>query len=377
MDINNKFLDHAYGYDDVSIVPGEFTINPELADTKFKIQELEFDIPVLASAMDAVVSPEFAINFNSKGGLAVLNLEGIYTKYNDYIEPLESVISAKENESTSIMQKVYSKDIDENLVAERVKEIKEKSSICAVSVTPANTKRLSPIAIEAGADIIVVQSTVTTPRHFSKSITGLNMSDLKKQIKIPLIVGNCVSYNVALEFMNTGVDGILVGVGPGAACTTREVTGLGVPQVTATIDCSSARDTYFKETGRYVSIITDGGIRTGGDFCKSFASGADAVMIGTPLAQTEEAPGKGFNWGMATPDPALPRGTRVSVGRKWALDILLNGPSSTSDGTQNFMGALKNCMGFVGAYSIKDMHNAKMIVAPSIKTEGKFFQLRK
>ena len=249
MDISNKFLDHAYGYDDVSIVPGEFTINPELADTKFKIQELEFDIPVLASAMDAVVSPEFAINFNSKGGLAVLNLEGIYTKYNDYIEPLESVISAKENESTSIMQKIYSKDIDENLVAERVKEIKEKSSICAVSVTPANTKRLSPIAIEAGADIIVVQSTVTTPRHFSKSITGLNMSDLKKQIKIPLIVGNCVSYNVALEFMNTGVDAILVGVGPGAACTTREVTGLGVPQVTATIDCSLARDTYFKETG--------------------------------------------------------------------------------------------------------------------------------
>ena len=194
---------------------------------------------------------------------------------------------------------------------------------------------------EAGADIIVVQSTVTTPRHFSKSITGLNMSELKKQIKIPLIVGNCVSYNVALEFMNTGVDGILVGVGPGAACTTREVTGLGVPQVTATIDCSMARDTYFKETGRYVSIITDGGIRTGGDFCKSFASGADAVMIGTPLAQTEEAPGSGFNWGMASPDPALPRGTRVSVGRKWTLDTLLHGPSSTSDGTQNFMGALK------------------------------------
>tara|TARA_B100000073_G_scaffold223053_2_gene185810 strand:- start:487 stop:1614 length:1128 start_codon:yes stop_codon:yes gene_type:complete len=368
-------LEHAYGYDDVAIVPGEFTINPELAETKFKIHELEFEIPVLASAMDAVVSPSFAAEFNKKGGLAVLNLEGVYTKYNDYDDVLNSIISSKPEDSTSIMQSVYNQEISEELVAKRVQEIKSNNVMCAVSVTPQNTKRLSPIAIEAGADIIVVQSTVTTPRHFSRSITGLNMTDLKKQIKVPLIVGNCVSYNVALEFMNTGVDGILVGVGPGAACTTREVTGLGVPQVTATLNCSKARDDYFNETGRYVSIITDGGIRTGGDFCKSFASGADAVMIGTPLAQTQEAPGKGFNWGMATADQSLPRGTRVSVGTRWSLDTLLNGPSSTSDGTQNFMGALKNCMGFVGAYSIRDMHKAQMIVAPSIKTEGKFFQL--
>ncbi|MBG74093.1 MAG: GuaB3 family IMP dehydrogenase-related protein [Chloroflexi bacterium] len=368
-------LEHAYGYDDVAIVPGEFTINPELAETKFKIHELEFEMPVLASAMDAVVSPSFAVEFNKKGGLAVLNLEGVYTKYNDYEDVLNSIISSKPEDSTSIMQTVYNQEISEELVAKRVQEIKSNNVMCAVSVTPQNTKRLSPIAIEAGADIIVVQSTVTTPRHFSRSITGLNMTDLKKQIKVPLIVGNCVSYNVALEFMNTGVDGILVGVGPGAACTTREVTGLGVPQVTATLNCSKARDDYFNETGRYVSIITDGGIRTGGDFCKSFASGADAVMIGTPLAQTQEAPGKGFNWGMATADQSLPRGTRVSVGTRWSLDTLLNGPSSTSDGTQNFMGALKNCMGFVGAYSIRDMHKAQMIVAPSIKTEGKFFQL--
>ena len=368
-------LEHAYGYDDVAIVPGEFTINPELAETKFKIHELEFEMPVLASAMDAVVSPSFAVEFNKKGGLAVLNLEGVYTKYNDYEDVLNSIISSKPEDSTSIMQTVYNQEISEELVAKRVQEIKSNNVMCAVSVTPQNTKRLSPIAIEAGADIIVVQSTVTTPRHFSRSITGLNMTDLKKQIKVPLIVGNCVSYNVALEFMNTGVDGILVGVGPGAACTTREVTGLGVPQVTATLNCSKARDDYFNETGRYVSIITDGGIRTGGDFCKSFASGADAVMIGTPLAQTQEAPGKGFNWGMATTDQSLPRGTRVSVGTRWSLDTLLNGPSSTSDGTQNFMGALKNCMGFVGAYSIRDMHKAQMIVAPSIKTEGKFFQL--
>ena len=368
-------LEHAYGYDDVAIVPGEFTINPELAETKFKIHELEFEMPVLASAMDAVVSPSFAVEFNKKGGLAVLNLEGVYTKYNDYDDVLNSIVSGKPEDSTSIMQSVYNQEISEELVAKRVQEIKSNNVMCAVSVTPQNTKRLSPIAIEAGADIIVVQSTVTTPRHFSRSITGLNMTDLKKQIKVPLIVGNCVSYNVALEFMNTGVDGILVGVGPGAACTTREVTGLGVPQVTATLNCSKARDDYYNETGRYVSIITDGGIRTGGDFCKSFASGADAVMIGTPLAQTQEAPGKGFNWGMATADQSLPRGTRVSVGTRWSLDTLLNGPSSTSDGTQNFMGALKNCMGFVGAYSIRDMHKAQMIVAPSIKTEGKFFQL--
>ena len=373
--MRSLLLEHAYGYDDVAIVPGEFTINPELAETKFKIQELEFDLPVLASAMDAVVSPSFAVQFNKKGGLGVLNLEGIYTKYSDYEDVLESIISSEPEKATSIMQSVYNKEISEKLVAERVQEIKSNNVICAVSVTPQNTKRLSPIAIEAGADIIVVQSTVTTPRHFSRSITGLNMTELKKQIKVPLIVGNCVSYNVALEFMNTGVDGILVGVGPGAACTTREVTGLGVPQVTATLNCSKARDDYFEETGRYVSIITDGGIRTGGDFCKSFAAGADAVMIGTPLAQTEEAPGSGFNWGMATADQSLPRGTRVSVGTRWSLETLLNGPSTTSDGTQNFMGALKNCMGFVGAYSIRDMHKAEMIVAPSIKTEGKFFQL--
>ncbi|MFL2762813.1 MAG: GuaB3 family IMP dehydrogenase-related protein [Dehalococcoidia bacterium] len=373
--MRSLLLEHAYGYDDVAIVPGEFTINPELAETKFKIQELEFDLPVLASAMDAVVSPSFAVQFNQKGGLGVLNLEGIYTKYPDYKDVLESIISSEPEKATSIMQSVYNKEISEKLVAERVQEIKSNNVICAVSVTPQNTKRLSPIAIEAGADIIVVQSTVTTPRHFSRSITGLNMTELKKQIKVPLIVGNCVSYNVALEFMNTGVDGILVGVGPGAACTTREVTGLGVPQVTATLNCSKARDDYFEETGRYVSIITDGGIRTGGDFCKSFTAGADAVMIGTPLAQTEEAPGSGFNWGMATADQSLPRGTRVSVGTRWSLETLLNGPSTTSDGTQNFMGALKNCMGFVGAYSIRDMHKAEMIVAPSIKTEGKFFQL--
>tara|TARA_B110000116_G_scaffold31783_1_gene23979 strand:- start:1268 stop:2383 length:1116 start_codon:yes stop_codon:yes gene_type:complete len=370
-------LEHAYGYDDVAIVPGEFTINPELADTKFKINELEFDLPILASAMDAVVSPSFAVDFSKKGGLGVLNLEGIYTKYEDYSEVLESIISSDPDKSTSIMQQVYNQEISEDLIAKRIQEIKSKNVMCAVSITPANTKRLSPIAIEAGADVIVVQSTVTTPRHFSRSITGLNMTELKKQIKVPLIVGNCVSYNVALEFMHTGVDGILVGVGPGAACTTREVTGLGVPQVTATLDCSRARDSYFEETGRYVSIITDGGIRTGGDFCKSFTSGADAVMIGTPLAQTQEAPGSGYNWGMATADQSLPRGTRVSVGTKWNLETLLNGPSSTSDGTQNFMGALKNCMGFVGAYSIRDMHKAKMIIAPSIKTEGKFFQLGK
>ena len=228
---------------------------------------------------------------------------------------------------------------------------------------------------EAGADVIVVQSTVTTARHLSSSARGLVFSDLLEMINVPVLVGNCVSYDVALELMSTGVHGVLVGVGPGAACTTREVTGVGVPQVTATLDCAAARDEHFRLTGRYVPIITDGGIRTGGDLCKAFACGADAVMLGTPLAQAEEAPGKGHNWGMANPHPALPRGTRVSVGVKGSLEQILFGPTSLNDGTQNLIGALQVCMGMVGAQSIHEMHKAEIMAAPSIKTEGKHYQL--
>ena len=256
-----------------------------------------------------------------------------------------------------------------------MEEIKKNGAKCAVSVTPASTKRLAPMAAEAGADMVVVQSTVTTARHVSKSERGLKFPELLEMVDVPVLVGNCVSFDVALELMETGIHGVLVGVGPGAACTTREVTGVGVPQVTATLDCAAARQEYFDRTGRYVPIITDGGIRTGGDLCKAFACGADAVMLGTPLAQSEEAPGMGYNWGMANPHAALPRGTRVRVGVKGSLEQILFGSTSLTDGTQNLIGALRICMGMVGASTIQEMHAAEVVMAPSIKTEGKHYQL--
>jgi IMP dehydrogenase len=234
---------------------------------------------------------------------------------------------------------------------------------------------MSPAAVEAGADMVVVQSTVTTARHVSRSYKGLVFSELLQGLKVPVVVGNCVSYNVALELMETGVEGVLVGVGPGAACTTREVVGVGVPQVTATLECAAAREEYYRRTGRYVAVITDGGIRTGGDLCKSIASGADGVMLGTPFAQSAEAPGRGFNWGMANAHPELPRGTRIKVGTKGTLRQILYGPTSVTDGTQNLVSALKVAMGMCGAYTVRDFHKAEMVIAPSIKTEGKFFQM--
>jgi IMP dehydrogenase len=370
-----KEIRKAYGFDDVAISPGVVTINPDSVNREFSINGMTMAMPVLASAMDAIVSPSFAVEFDKRGGLAVMNLEGVQTRYDDPTEVLDRISSASKEDATTVMQQAYAAPIKENLIGDRVREIKSKGAKCAVSVTPANTKRLAPLAVEAGADVIVVQSTVTTARHFSKSARGLVFSEFLETVSVPVIVGNCVAYDVALELMETGIDGILVGVGPGAACTTREVTGVGVPQVTATMDCAAAREEYFRRTGKSVPIITDGGIRTGGDVCKAFASGADAIMIGTPLAQSEEAPGNGFNWGMASPHASLPRGVRVSVGVKGSLDKILFGPTSKTDGTQNLIGALEICMGMVGAADIKDMHKADIILAPSIKTEGKHFQL--
>ena len=368
-------LRRTYGFDEVAISPGALTVNPDMVDTSFKLEGVEIDIPILGSAMDAVANPSFAGAMHKQGALSVMNLEGIQTRYDEPQSVLEKIAeSAKEN-VTSVMQEVYSAPIKEHLLDKRVKEIKSTGSTCAVSVTPALTKKLAPIAVDAGADMIVVQSTVTTARHSSRSEKGLQFPELLELVSVPVLVGNCVGYDVAKEIMGTGIHGLLVGVGPGAACTTREVTGVGVPQVTATMDCATARDDYFNETGRYVPIITDGGIRTGGELCKAIASGADAVMIGTPLAQSTEAPAKGFNWGMASPHPALPRGTRVQVGTKGSLEQLFFGPSNVSDGTQNLIGALKACMGMVGALNIKEMHQAEVVVAPSIKTEGKHYQL--
>ena len=369
-----KELNRAYGFDEVAIVPGQVTINPDLTSTKMTIGDFTFDIPVLASAMDGAVSPRFATLMHQMGGLGVLNAEGLYTRYEDPYAALEAIVSMPQEEVTEYLQQVYNQPLQERLIGECVQEIKKSGSVCAVAFTPQNTKRMSPVAVEAGADIVVVQSTVTTARHMSRSYRGLIFSELIKSLKVPVLVGNCVTYDVAQELMETGIDGILVGVGPGAACTTREVVGVGVPQVTATLECAAAREDHYRRTGRYVTVITDGGLRTGGDVCKSIVSGADAVMLGTPVAQAEEAPGHGYNWGMANAHPELPRGTRIKVGTKGTLQQILFGPTSVTDGTQNLIGALRVAMGMCGAYTIRDLHKAEMVVAPSIKTEGKFFQ---
>ncbi|PKB73079.1 MAG: inosine 5-monophosphate dehydrogenase [SAR202 cluster bacterium Io17-Chloro-G7] len=369
-----KELERVYGFDEVAIVPGQVTINPELTSTKMTIGDRSFDIPVLASAMDGAVSPHFASLMHEMGGLGVLNAEGLYTRYEDPYSVLEEIISTSQEDVTQYLQQVYSEPIREELVGRRVEEIRASGATCAVSFTPQNTKRMSPLAVEAGADLVFVQSTVTTARHMSRSYRGLIFSELVKALKVPVVVGNCVTYDVAQELMETGIDGVLVGVGPGAACTTREVVGVGVPQVSATLECAAAREDYYRRTGRYVNIITDGGFRTGGDICKAIVSGADAVMLGTPFAQADEAPGHGFNWGMANAHPELPRGTRIKVGTKGSLRQILFGPTSRTDGTQNLMGALRVAMGMCGAYTIRDLHKAEMVIAPAIKTEGKFFQ---
>ncbi len=370
-----KKMRYTYGFEEIALVPGDITINPDQTDISLAIDRLTFSIPILASAMDGVVDVKFAIAMSKLGGLAVLNLEGLQTRYANPDEVLAQIADAPPEKVTSIMQKVYSKPIKENLIGDRITAIKDAGAICAASITPANTKKLSPLAAEAGIDILVVQSTVTTARHISKSYRGLIFSEIIKQLTVPVIVGNCVSYSACRKLMETGVHGVLVGIGPGAACTTREVIGVGVPQATATMDCAAARDDYFRTTGRYVPIITDGGIRNGGDLCKAFACGTDAVMLGSILAQTEEAPGRGNHWGMATPHEALPRGTLIRVGINCSLKQTLFGPTSVTDGTQNLVGALRTSMGVCGARNIREMHQTEIVIAPAIKTEGKTFQI--
>jgi len=370
-----KQLRQSYGFDEVAIVPGDVTLNPDQTSTDFSIEDFTFSFPIVTSAMDSVVDVDFAIAFGKLGGLSILNLDGIQARYENPAEKLAEISRASDDEVTALMQKIYTEPIKDNLVGERVEAIKKAGVICAVSLIPANTKRLAPIVSEAGGDILVVQSTVTSARHISKSYRGLIFSELSEQLKMPIVVGNCVSYTACLELMETGISGVFVGVGPGAACTSREVLGIGVPQITATIDCAAARDTYYEESGRYVPIITDGGLKKGGDICKAVAAGADAVMIGSPLAQTKEAPGLGYHWGMSHPHPALPRGTRIKVGTTTTLQQLLFGPTSLTHGTQNLVGALRTAMGFCGAADIKEMHRAEMVIAPSIATEGKFYQM--
>lgn len=370
-------LRRAYSFDEMAIVPGNTTINPEIVNTSFSIGNIDLGIPILGAAMDSVASPNSIARMYELGGMTVLNLEGLYTRYYDSDETLKKIIEAYrvDVDVTSFLQKVYSQPILPELVRDLIGEIKNRGAKCAVSMTPPNAKRLAPIAVEAGADVIVIQSTVTTAKHISNSLEGLDFSELVSEVGVPVIVGNCVSTRAAYELMRTGIHGILVGVGPGAVCTTREVTGVGVPQITATMDCVEARERFYDDTGRYVPIITDGGIRTGGDLCKALVAGADAVMLGTPLAQAREAPGGGYHWGMANPHPELPRGTMVNVGIKGTLERILFGPTSKTDGTQNLIGALKVCMSMLGAGTIKEMHDAELVIAPAIKTEGKIYQL--
>ncbi len=370
-----KQLRRSYGFDEVAIVPGDITINPDQTDIDFRVENLTFSLPIIAAAMDAVTDVNFAVLMNKVGGLAVLNLEGVQTRYDNPQEILAEIARVSDAEVTALLQKVYTQPVKENLIGERIQAVKKSGAVCAVSAAPASTKRFASIAAEARADIFVVQSTVTSARHISRSYRGLIFSELRQSVSMPIIVGNCVSYSACLEMMRTGISGVLVGVGPGAACTTREVLGVGVPQITATIDCAAARDQYQKESGRYVPIITDGGFRKGGDMCKAFAAGADAVMLGSIFAQAKEAPGLGHHWGMSHPHPALPRGTRIKVGTTGTLEQILFGPSSVTDGSQNLVGALRTAMGVCGAPTIAEMHQVEMVIAPAITTEGKSWQL--
>lgn len=364
-----------YGFDEVALVPGAQTINPNEVNTSFVLAGKRFKVPILAAAMDGVVGVKFAAEMSKLGGIAVLNLDGVQTRYENPDSVLEQIARAQPAKATELIQSLYTKPIQEKLVAKRVKEIKSKDGIAAVSCIPAHAEKFSKLAVGAGCDIFVVQSTVTTIKHITKEYKSLDLYKLCKSIKIPVIIGNCVTYETTLELMETGVAALLIGIGPGAACTTRGVLGIGVPQVTATVDASSARDFHYKRTGKYVSIITDGGMSRGGDICKAFASGADAVMIGSNFARAKEAPGRGYHWGMATSHVNLPRGTRIYVGTTGSLKEILFGPAKVDDGSQNLMGALQTSMGSLGASNIKQMHDVEIIIAPSIQTEGKIFQV--
>jgi IMP dehydrogenase len=366
-----------YGFDDISLVPGEITINPEEVDISTSLGGLDFDIPVMAAAMDGVVDPKFAVTFGKLGGPAVLNLIGIYTRYDDPYEIIGEIISSPPEKATSLIQNIYKEPVKEKLVGKRVEAIKAGGVVCAVSSIPTQAEKFLGISQEAGADIFIVQSTVATARHKAASYTPLNLYDFCKKAEIPVIIGNCVTFNVAAELMQTGAAGILVGIGPGAACTTREVLGVGVPQVTSTADCAAARDFHYKKTGKYIPIITDGGMVTSGDLCKAFASGADLAMIGSAFVKSAESPGKGYHWGMATSDKNLPRGTRIHVGVSCNLKEILFGPAKVDDGSQNLLGALKLSMASVGARNIKEMQLVEIAIAPSVKTEGKIYQAAK
>src|SRR5438105_11710834 len=364
----------AYGFDDIAIVPSRRTRDPDDIDITWTLGPYRFELPILAAAMDGVVSPTTAGIVGKLGGLAVLNLEGIFTRYEDADEQLERIASYPPERATAEMQHIYQEPVKEELVAQRVREIKEQGVVCAASLTPQRVTRYYETALEAGLDILVIQGTVISAEHVSTTSEPLNLKEFIRELPIPVVVGGCASYSTGLHLMRTGAVGVLVGVGPGAACTTRGVLGIGVPQATAIADVAAARAQHMLETGEYVNVIADGGMRTGGDVSKAIAMGADAVMIGSPLARAYEAPGHGSHWGMATFHPSLPRGTRVATLQNGSLQEILLGPAYENDGSFNLFGALRTSMATCGYEDIPSFHRAEVMVAPALQSEGKQLQ---
>src|SRR4051812_32587699 len=364
----------AYGFDDIAIVPSRRTRDPDDIDISWTLGPYRFELPLLAAAMDGVVSPRTAGIVGKLGGLAVLNLEGIFTRYEDAEALLERIATLPADHATAEMQRIYQEPVKEELVAQRIREIKEQGVVCAASLTPQRVSRYYETALDAGLDILVIQGTVISAEHVSNSSEPLNLKEFIREVPVPVVVGGCASYSTGLHLMRTGAVGVLVGVGPGAACTTRGVLGIGVPQATAIADVQGARSQHMLETGEYVNVIADGGMRNGGDVSKAIACGADAVMIGSPLARAYEAPGRGFHWGMATFHPTLPRGARVQTTQNGSLEQILLGPAHENDGTFNLMGSLRTPMATCGYEDIPSFHRAEVMVAPALQTEGKQLQ---
>ena len=370
-----KTARRAYGIDEIALAPGNRTLDPSLADTKWRIGNIEREIPIIASAMDSVVDVRMAVRLSQLGALGVLNLEGIQTRYADPEPILDRIASVGKDEFVALMQELYAEPIKPELIEQRIQEIKQQGGIAAVSATPAGASKYGEAVAKAGTDLFFVQATVVSTAHLSpESLIPLDLAEFCRSMPIPVVLGNCVTYEVTLNLLKAGAAGVLVGIGPGAACTSRGVLGVGVPQATAIADCAAARDDYYKETGNYIPVIADGGLITGGDICKCIACGADGVMIGSPFARAAEAPGRGYHWGMATPSPVLPRGTRIRVATTGSLEQILIGPAGLDDGTHNLLGALKTSMGTLGAKNIKEMQQVEVVIAPSLLTEGKVYQ---
>ena len=370
-----KTARRAYGIDEIALVPGPKTLDPELADTRWTLGNIEREIPIIASAMDGVVDVRMAVELSKLGALGVINLEGIQTRYEDPNPVLDRIAAVGKAEFVPLMQEIYDQPEQPEQIGKRITDIKAQGGIAAVSLTPMGAAKYGKTVADAQADLVFIQATVVSTNHLSpESVVPLDLAKFCAEMPMPVILGNCVTYDVTLELMKAGAAGVLVGIGPGAACTSRGVLGVGVPQATAVSDCAAARDDYQRETGRYVPVIADGGLVTGGDICKSIASGADGVMIGSPFARAAEAPGRGFHWGMATPSPVLPRGTRIQVGTTGSLQQILRGPAGLDDGTHNLLGALKTSMGTLGAKDLKDMQQVDVVIAPSLLTEGKVYQ---